>query len=262
MKTTRISKLDQNEKISLDSTDQAYVLSLDILGFSKIVKNNRHNYLVDVFERFVNTYIADTACVNKLYLREVDNKTTDDLKTLFISDTIIIYSINAEIENFLKIVSLAQVVIANSFELGIPLRGCLTSGMLTVKHLKDNDILFGKPIVDAYEFEKDQEWAGCCVTSKCIETVERFHVDKNKPCMDWLMKNKHLMKYDLPLKHNRKEKMHVINWRIAADEISLDENSISDAFYMHKKEPIDHNELEKIEIMMQNTIKFWNFSTL
>lgn len=261
MKNSQTSFLNQSEKITLESTDQAYVLSLDILGFSKIVKNNRHNYLIDLFERFVNTYIADLSLLNKYYLREVDNKITDDLKALFISDTIIIYSINAEIENFLKIVSLAQVVIANSFELGIPLRGCLTSGMLTIKHLKDNDILFGKPIVDAYEFEKNQEWAGCCVTSKCIETVERFHVNKNKPCMDWLIKNKSLIKYDLPLKLNRIENMFVINWRIAADVIFLDENSIADAFCMHKKDPIDPKEHEKIETIKQNTLTFWRYCT-
>ena len=111
--------------------------------------------------------------------------------------------------------------------------------------------------MDAYEFEKEQEWVGCCVTNKCIETVERFHVNKNKPCMAWLLKNKALIKYDLPLKHNRRENMLVINWRIAADEISLTEDSIIDSFNMHKKEPIDQDEFKKIENMKHNTLAFW-----
>jgi hypothetical protein len=243
--------------ITLESTDQAYVLSLDILGFGKIVKNNRHQHLVDLFENYVNTYIADIDLVNKYYLRIVDNKSTEDLKALFISDTLIIYSLSAEIENFLKIISLAQVLITNSFELGIPLRGCLTSGVLTIKHLKNNDILFGKPIVDAYEYEKDQEWAGCCITEKCIQTVEKFHVNKDKPCLEWLLRRNEIVRYRVPFKNNRFEDMLVINWKIAANHIHLYESTIKSAFLSHKKEPINDLEYQKIEIMKNNTLEFW-----
>jgi hypothetical protein len=250
------------DKITLESTDQAYVLSLDILGFGKIVKNNRHQHLMDLFELFVNTYIADVELINKYYLREVENKLTDNLKALFISDTLIIYSLTAEIENFLKIVSLTQMIIANSFELGIPLRGCLTSGILIIKHLENNDILFGKPIVDAYEYEKDQEWSGCCITKKCVETVERFHVNKFKPCLDWLIKNKDIINYKVPLKNSRIEEMMVINWKIAANHIHLNEDTITSAFFMHKKEPINNLEYQKIENMKNNTLAFWNSNIL
>lgn len=246
------------DKIDLETFDQAYVLSLDILGFSKIVKNNSHQHLVNLFEDYTNTYNVDLDLVNKHYLRTFFSDSSGVLKSLFISDTLIIYSLNAEIENFIKMVALAQVIITNSFELGVPLRGCLTSGALTIKHLENNDIIFGRAIVDAYEYEKIQEWAGCCITQQCLETVERFHINKDIPCLEWLLKRKDIVKYMVPLKNDKYEDMHTINWKNTANQIRLSESTIRTAFLQHKKGPVDEQEYQKIKAMRNNTLEFWN----
>jgi len=251
-----------DNSVNLKTSDQVYILSLDILGFSKLVEKNRHSHLVDIFELLINTWIADLNLANKHYLYEVDGKITDKINSLFISDTILMYSYTAEIENFLKIVLLTQVLLANSFKMGVPLRGCITSGEITVKHLNNNDLIIGKPIVEAFLLEKKQEWAGCCVTKKCTETVERFHVNKSKPCLDWLIKKRDLLKYNVPLKESTFNEMLVINWvSIAKNLLKLESKDIYDSFFMHRKEPDNENEIIKTQNKIINTLKFWKENT-
>jgi hypothetical protein len=250
------------ENLNLVTSDQVYILSLDILGFSKLVENNRHPDLVDIFEHLINTWTADLKLTNEHYLTKIDDTITADIKSLFISDTILMYSLTAEIESFLKLVFLTQILLANSFNLGVPLRGCLTSGELAVKHIKNNDLIFGKPIVEAYNFEKIQEWAGCCITTKCLSTVERFHINKDKPCLDWLIRRKDLIKYRVPLKDNKSDELLVVNWvPIAMNILRLNKESIINAFFRYNKQPDSEIEIKKTKRKVDNTLQFWEKNT-
>lgn len=244
-------------KMDLESTDQCYIASLDILGFSAFVKNNEHHRLIDLIESFVNKIKADRDLINAEYLKIVDDEITEEVKSLIISDTIILYSSKAEIESFLKIVLLIQILLTNSFLSGIPLRGCLTAGEISVKHLKNNDIIFGLPLVEAYEEEKKQEWAGCIITNKCLDTVKRFHVNNNKPCIKWLKRNKDIIEYHTPLKNNIYALMHVVNWTKIATAIKLNDSIIQRSFYEHNKEPLTHEDIIKTKLKVKNTLDFW-----
>jgi len=69
---------------------------------------------------------------------------------------------------------------------GIPLRGAMAFGELYVD--KENDIFFGKALVEAYRFGEHQDWIGFLLTPSAeaqMETVklparERFYYRRNK----------------------------------------------------------------------------------
>jgi len=58
----------------------------------------------------------------------------------------------------------------------LPIRGAIIVGDLTV----GGDVVFGKPIIDAYEMEQQQKWIGCWISDGCVQKVGNWegHVER------------------------------------------------------------------------------------
>jgi hypothetical protein len=83
----------------------------------------------------------------------------------------------------------------------MPIRGAITVGNIIVS----GDIVLGKPIVDAYEIEKNQEWIGCTISSQAMRTLSkearRGHSRENA-----------VINYNVPCKNGIVKKLSAYNW--------------------------------------------------
>ena len=155
----------------------------DILGYSALNENNDLTTLVDIFKK--NIIGIDVSAVAMGGNSQFYSFT--DVKTMQFSDTIIFYEEPStsgieKIEEGITDPSLfmfkACVLLRKAFEGGIPLRGAISYGEY---YIHDRAFL-GKPIIEAHNFEMDQNWSGA-VLCKSAENefktrLERYHEKK------------------------------------------------------------------------------------
>lgn len=83
----------------------------------------------------------------------------------------------------------------------LPLRGSITVGDIIIS----DDLVIGKPIVDAYEMEQKQEWIGCWVSRNALELLSKEAFEEH-------IKKRAIVEYEIPLKKGNVEKMFAYNW--------------------------------------------------
>lgn len=158
-----------------------------------------------------------------------------------------------------------------AFFLGIPLRGGITEGIISIikeqqKSNADNSqfTFVGKSIVDAYLMEQKQEWSGCIISESCIKLYEQMLDSeanlsddpqrlKRAVSLPSLIDRGFLLKYNVPFKDEKFSEEYVINW-VRQFNPKLNEKTIKDSFAAHKKSTNHPDVLRKIE----NTISFWS----
>jgi len=140
-----------------------FVALLDILGFSAMVRA----------EGFIHTI--------RKYTRILDDVTGSNERLLYItfSDTIVIYIDDSETPlsgSELREVLSAVGEICYRFlvEVDCPLRGCVTVGKLMSVLHTGGTILAGSAIVEAYSYEKKQDWVGVIVSPRLASKEKYF----------------------------------------------------------------------------------------
>ena len=64
---------------------------------------------------------------------------------------------------------------------GLPLRGAISFGEFKRISSSSGVILAGRPIIEAYEYEKRQDWIGIMVTPSVLECFPRIVTDEGYP---------------------------------------------------------------------------------
>ena len=186
-----------------------YVAFLDILGFERLVYNNDFQIMVSVMENLKSA--LDHA--NQIPIPVgVSWRTNDKLigSSMF-SDSILLYTDDDEPYSFCRLIHVTKFLIYNTFSSGIALRGAIANGEMLAKE----DMYMGKPLIEAYKLEEEQEWCGAYVKDETIDFVRSY--DSNH--IEFLIENAFLVNYNIPFKNSSEGKVKMtsrynlcVNW--------------------------------------------------
>lgn len=246
----------------MQTRKSCYVAFFDILGFRDLVTKNTHEYLKKLyFNEFDFSISSSLSDVNASIIGPIEKA----INSMTISDSIIFWTNSDSLESFFIIFRAASALMISSFSMGLPLRGAITIGEISISHgfyeynqssIKSS--LIGKPLVKAYEMEKQQNWSGCIIDDECInlylESIKKRNLSEEDPFgISNLINSKLILEYEVPLKENKFEKKYVINWTMGGifDHYKISE--IEKAFSDHKKS----TEREDVKIKIINTLEFY-----
>jgi len=140
-----------------------FVAFIDILGFSNIIQR-------DGFPRLIQQY--------KDGLIDVVRKQSNDIEYVIFSDSIIFCSENDTIEDFIGIIKSCSEILYSFLRSGIPIRGCVSYGEYYFTPKKEHGaIIAGRPIIDAFQYEKQQNWVGIIISPTVIEKFPNLEID-------------------------------------------------------------------------------------
>ena len=183
---------------------KSFIALFDILGFKDLIRND---HLEDVYKVFlrVNNLINDTKEMAEHLEALFESKV---VTVLNYSDTFLIYSLDiSDIEQnridkvFQAVLAACDSLFIAANENRLPIRGSITVGDIIVS----GDVVIGKPIVDAYEMERQQEWIGCRISRKALEYISNEAIDEHT-------KELTIIEYEIPCKSGDVERMLAYNW--------------------------------------------------
>lgn len=248
---------------------EKYVAYLDILGFKDLVYNNHHERIYELYNK-VYTEVFTHALVGgqlEVVSKEGKNSFTYDAKSidvnsLIVSDSLILWSNDASVDSFVRMIVTVKFVLNYFFKTGVPLRGAIVKGYLdkitkTIESRKDNSVttLIGSGLVDAYTLEGTQDWSGCLIDKHCVDYYQQIvslGMDPTEaPDIDYLVENTLIRKYPVPKRDGKVEDEYVIDW-VSFPRESVSVSTVRDMFSMYNKNSSD----EKVERKIKNTIAF------
>lgn len=143
----------------------------DILGYRSLIKNNSLDRLIEIFNQIIKD--IDQKAVTLLYQDEHQAYSgITPTETLVFSDTIILYQTTSKsMADFgPSFLTKACVLLRLGFEYGVPLRGAISFGEFFVHERS----FLGKPIVEAFEAEKNQQWSGVVLTKSAEQKYQDY----------------------------------------------------------------------------------------
>jgi hypothetical protein len=139
--------------------NDCYVLMIDILGFTELVKRERENpnKILDIITKFLGCYEGIEA--------------KDNLSSIYFSDTAILWQKNPSKEDFLKFSIASVLMCSNLLANRIPCRGAIAHGPFIVKRDRRNkhDIFFGEALIEAYKAQAKENWIGVTVCPSAVK---------------------------------------------------------------------------------------------
>ncbi|MGA9099650.1 MAG: hypothetical protein WB392_12045 [Methanotrichaceae archaeon] len=155
----------------------------DILGYSRMNEGNNLDSLIDIFTR--NIVGVDQSAVTLAgAARQQQLFSFAEVKTILFSDMIIFYEESPKPELVGKgIIDPSQFMLKActllrlAFEGGIPLRGAISFG----EYYVHERTFLGKPIIEARNFEVNQEWSGAALCKSAEdEYLRRLQIFQEK----------------------------------------------------------------------------------
>ena len=170
-----------------------YLAIFDILGFKQIIES-----------RTLDTAIKSLGnlehIVNDLLRRE-GMGSPNHLEVRWFQDTLIIISSGDINRQLASIIQYCSALVALTFAEGIFLRGAVTNGEVYITPTA----ALGKPIVNAYAMEQNQDWIGCWVDLECVKAAD-------KETRRWLGESNSIFPYPVPFKNGALRYEFVLNW--------------------------------------------------
>lgn len=246
---------------------KVFVAFVDILGFKDLVTKNDTPTLIDLYNRAIIEVneILQKFWETSEWRAHVRNP---KVKSLTISDSMVLYTEGNGLDSFLKIMAYVHAFINYLFAEGLPVRGAISFGDFVKISNTDNNILLGKSIVQAYELEKNQDWAGCVIDEECFKWFDpQCRVN---PFLKMVLDNFNpLTSFEVPFKDSKTgsiitKEMAVINWPVSYHETVsgipdfylMRREVVENAFSAHNKDVDD----DRIKRKIKNTVDFYNFS--
>jgi hypothetical protein len=133
-----------------------YVAIFDIIGFSEKVKNHNHDFIYNELSELKD--VLEEVQGHPIGIDGKPEHVTNGLKYILFSDTIVLLSEQMTNDDFESIyfgaLSITQYCLSNS----IPIKGAIARG--EISYNEKSNILFGKPIIDAYRLSEDMKFMG------------------------------------------------------------------------------------------------------
>ncbi len=181
-------------KTKFNRTD-CFVGVFDILGFSNLVRTSKLEEVANLYFE-VKKYFEDMLCdVNSLCHRDI-------VKFYNFSDTFLIHTQNKDDIDFQALLVACDALFLGVNEIAqnnnIAIRGTIQSGEI----ISAEGVLIGRPIIEAFEKEKQQEWIGCWVGVDCLneDQFKEYICDKS------------IVEYSIPLKYGKVKNCYAFNW--------------------------------------------------
>ena len=233
----------------------SFVAFFDILGFKNLVEKNSHEDLIELY----NYALYETLNMSEKISSQIfdfitpgTEKESLDIKTFVISDSIILIQNNFTQRGFLNLIAKCQVLASTAMSDGIPLRGGISYGPVSIIQNDRGTTIVGRGLTKAYSIEAIQEWSGGIIDPKCFDMFKNV---KGQDFIKKLLENKQnplIIKYNVPLKVSKFKVGYCINW--PQFNLLKCEDDIRIAFTKHKKV----TDSEKVEIMIENSVKFYS----
>ena len=134
----------------------------DIMGYSSFIEKNP----IEESIKKISKFFQDTGCFLKtdIYDVKLDHWILSD-SIILVVDTNRCRLFAGSLEFFLGACSS---IMSDSMQEGFPLRGAIGGG----DFYKDGEVMVSSALIDAYNYEKKQEWLGAILTPKALELVE------------------------------------------------------------------------------------------
>jgi len=229
--------------------NKQFVGYFDILGYRERIKNKTLQGEFEIQKKLLDD-------INKFIK---DSKEIIKCGVINFSDTYIIFS-----EDFSRIIrgSLLFMMFAAVRAVPyFPIRGAISFGDFLFD--KENKIIIGSALRDAYLIEKEQDWMGCCLADSCYEQAE-YH---SLQALNFFLNKGVLVKYDVPLKENRLVSRYVINmesypriWGKYIREMPITNKGFIENIFLNKGKDDDALELDKKTLKkLKNTQEFFSY---
>lgn len=127
-------------------TTKRFVALFDIMGFKDLVERNSHNLVLNKLNKLKNASEIIENVNNNRGLGKIFK--ISETRTITFSDSLIIFSKGDKIGDICKLVADSAWLLTYSLRHGIPIKGALSYGEITVDF--NNSLFFGRPIIDAY----------------------------------------------------------------------------------------------------------------
>ena len=232
----------------------SFVAFFDILGFKTLVEKNNHDNLMQIY----SAALYETIDLTEEYYDMVYPVLTPDseknalnIKTFVISDSIILVQEEFTKRGFLYMLAKCQILLSSSLSEGIPLRGALSFGPISIIENKRGTTIVGQGLTKAYMLESSQQWSGGIVDKECFENIPNTKGDDFIKVLLNDKVNPLIVKYNIPLKDNKFKSGYGFNW--PKYNLIKSDTDIIEAFSKHKKEISS----EKEQLMLDNTIKYY-----
>ena len=173
------------------------ILYADIMGFKERVLTNKHEELRESILNFIKSF-------NK---KMQPLLTGDYLRYVQFSDSIIIVANGTDSKMFNIITKAAVCLMHGAMSHGFPIKGVLSKGVFTFD--EENDLYFGKPLVDAYVLHDEIHYYGIVVHHSAESLVKKY------TCLDLPY-----CKESIPLKKGRTAHYH-LSWQYYKKDLSI-----------------------------------------
>jgi hypothetical protein len=184
----------------------------DILGFSKLIKKNSLDSIVENHLAWLGQAIwwsihKKTPPQILPSLKEIQNQTK--LGFARFSDTLMLYTIDDTDDSLRELLSsTGWLLFSTMFDSYTRLRCGLAYGKM---HLDSkNSLYLGQPIIDADQLQKNQAWAGGALTESAVNRLPEVAKSENS-VYDW-----YVVPYKVPLKGGLSIDTFAIDWTIGS----------------------------------------------
>jgi hypothetical protein len=220
-------------------TIQGFIALFDILGYSQWIRDNS-----------IEKVVIDHENIKHMVTTNVESFLNDALKKELIkvhsyADTFLIYTNEISETSFEATLAACRGMFEAAICFALPIRGSVTCG----EFYTSKDMIIGKPLIEAFEKEKKQEWIGCWIMDACFDKIsqeqkKRYEVDKI------------VIQYYIPFKEGPVEKVYAYNWvdHAIQNPKDIDLNYLMEKSFLKVKV---HSWREERKI--KNTIEFYNF---
>lgn len=140
--------------MQLPGKENGFVALLDVLGFRELVRGDVNGERIDHYLEALRGAIGDT-----------------DVKSVVFSDSIVLTVESDTEEAFLLLAKACSRSMGALLSRGIPLRGAISFGKFLRRQVGDSVFIAGRAIIEAYEFEQAQNWAGIMVAPSAVGQV-------------------------------------------------------------------------------------------
>lgn len=204
-------------------TTERYIAFVDIMGFSNYVYRNTHNQVkkrMSLLQKIIGKTEIELHEISKTF-----NKIPNPIKVVIFSDSILLITKDNSKNSLEYILFACQLLLAESFENKIPMKGAVSYGTITADFEKS--LFFGKGLIDAYTLQEQLFIYGIVIDEKVEKKIKPY----NHLIKGYSVKAKTAMKSG-SITH------FTINWMIQADkfENNIESNrdkaiSIMESFY-------------------------------
>ncbi|HGJ66336.1 TPA: hypothetical protein ENS27_13310 [bacterium] len=198
-------------------SDKHLVAICDILGFKNLIMNNSvedvaNNSLGYLKRSLYHSITQEDIPDNLPTMTEL--KQNSKVGFAIFSDTILLYTKkDTDDDCQFLLETCGWLLFENVFNHSTRLRIGISYGETFIN--EEDNIYIGKSIVEAYQLEKSQEWAGGALTKNAEERIPEFVKTEflyDKNTINGRIFNWYLTYYDVPLKGGFSERLLTIDW--------------------------------------------------